>query len=183
MVAGNTYQLPITYESQLDDSGKHIVAVGGIRTGDLYGVKSGITEGIKKNKTTNSEAAPQPQTVPTASSAASSGSKQYKYMQHVTLTGMLKSAQGVDANEKNVTYPSLQLTAPITVNGNPNDDDEFLRITETNVSGIQLVLNDELMSRYRSMKGKNVTVSCSDLFHEFTGHHFTKVLCTATEIR
>jgi uncharacterized protein YecT (DUF1311 family) len=66
LIAGDTYQLPITYESQLDDSGKHIVAVGGIRMGDLYGVKAGITEGIKKSKAANSEAEPPKQKAPAA---------------------------------------------------------------------------------------------------------------------
>lgn len=50
LVAGNTYQLPITYESQLDDKGQHIVAVGGISRRDLFVVQAGVIEGIKKER-------------------------------------------------------------------------------------------------------------------------------------
>jgi len=65
LVAGDAYQLPITYDSQLDDKGQHIVSVRGISGADLFGVKSGLIEGIKKSRATKSEAAPQPQqTVP-----------------------------------------------------------------------------------------------------------------------
>jgi uncharacterized protein YecT (DUF1311 family) len=49
LVAGGMYELPITYESQLDDKGQHIVAVGGIRRGDLLAMQAGILEGIKKS--------------------------------------------------------------------------------------------------------------------------------------
>lgn len=108
--------------------------------------------------------------------------QQFKYYQPVTLSGVLKSGMGIDANENKVSYPSIQLAAPITVNGNPNDDDESLRETEKDIIDIQLVLNDQLMAKYKSLKGITVTVSCSDLYHQITGHHFTKVLCTVKDI-
>jgi len=50
LIAGDIYQLPITYESQLDDKNQHIVSVGGIGRGDLLGVQAGVIEGIKKSK-------------------------------------------------------------------------------------------------------------------------------------
>lgn len=50
LIAGDMYQLPITYESQLDDNGQHIVSVGGIGRGDLLGVQAGVIEGIKKSR-------------------------------------------------------------------------------------------------------------------------------------
>lgn len=55
LIAGDMYQLPITYESQADDKGQHIVSVGGINRVDLIGVQSGVIEGIKKSRanTTN----------------------------------------------------------------------------------------------------------------------------------
>lgn len=61
LIAGGAYELPITYESQIDDKGQHIVAVGGLRTGDLVILKAGIVEAIMKSRTTKSEATPQPQ--------------------------------------------------------------------------------------------------------------------------
>lgn len=48
LIAGDTYQLPITYESQIDDKSQHIVSVGGIGRGDLLSVRAGVIEGIRK---------------------------------------------------------------------------------------------------------------------------------------
>lgn len=48
LVSGGSYQLPITYESQLDDNGQHIVSVGGISTIDLIGVKTAFEAQVKK---------------------------------------------------------------------------------------------------------------------------------------
>lgn len=50
LVAGGLYELPITYETQLDDSGDHIVAVGGIAEDDLLGVKAALIQGIQKSR-------------------------------------------------------------------------------------------------------------------------------------
>ena len=47
LISGGTYELPITYDSQLDDKGQHIVSVGGISQVDLYGVKSGLFRGYE----------------------------------------------------------------------------------------------------------------------------------------
>jgi hypothetical protein len=63
LIAGGYYKLPITYESQLDDNNQHIVSVGGISRGDLWGVKSWIMTGIEKSRASKSE-------TPTASSIA-----------------------------------------------------------------------------------------------------------------
>ena len=48
--AGGTYQLPITFQSQLDDKDQHIVSINGISQVDLLNVKSALTENIKKNR-------------------------------------------------------------------------------------------------------------------------------------
>ena len=48
LITGGTYQLPITYESQLDDKNQHIVSVGGIGRGDLLVLQAGLIEGIKR---------------------------------------------------------------------------------------------------------------------------------------
>jgi uncharacterized protein YecT (DUF1311 family) len=69
LTVGGMYELPITYESQLDDKGQHIVSVGGIRRGDLFALQAGMIEGIKKsraeknNVTKPAEAPPAPKPV------------------------------------------------------------------------------------------------------------------------
>lgn len=66
LAVGGMYELPITYESQLDDKGQHIVSVGGIRRGDLFALQAGMIEGIKKSRAENNsvtkpaEAPPKP---------------------------------------------------------------------------------------------------------------------------
>lgn len=54
LIAGDAYQLPITYESQVDDKGQHIVSVDGISRGDLWGVYAGVSEAAKKIKSSRS---------------------------------------------------------------------------------------------------------------------------------
>ncbi|OGQ57658.1 MAG: hypothetical protein A3J24_09425 [Deltaproteobacteria bacterium RIFCSPLOWO2_02_FULL_53_8] len=51
LIAGGVYQLPITYETQLDDKNQHLVVVGGIRRSDLFGIQAGMIEGIRKSRT------------------------------------------------------------------------------------------------------------------------------------
>jgi uncharacterized protein YecT (DUF1311 family) len=64
LIAGDAYQLPITYESQLDDKGQHIVSVGGIMRGDLMAVHSAIKESLIKTRVPKSEAVPVPAPAP-----------------------------------------------------------------------------------------------------------------------
>ena len=59
--AGGAIELPITYESQLDDSDQHIVSVGGISQGDFYIVGRAISEGIQKNRAVNADSVPSAQ--------------------------------------------------------------------------------------------------------------------------
>lgn len=112
--------------------------------------------------------------------ASSGAQQQFDYEHPVNLNGKLKSGKGYDSSEKYVKYPLIDLVAPITVNAIPNVNENE---TEKNVSKIQLSMNEKLFKKYESLKGKNVTVTCSELFHQITGHHFTKVLCTVTEIK
>jgi len=60
LIAGNTIELPISYASQLDDQGQHIVSVGGISRGDLLVVLSAIKESLIKTRAPKSEAIPEP---------------------------------------------------------------------------------------------------------------------------
>ncbi len=79
LIAGGTIQLPITYESQLDDKNQHIVSVGGISRGDLYRLQNAITNGIKEGREVKKGGAtPQPQTVPPAKSSSPSVSGTWK---------------------------------------------------------------------------------------------------------
>jgi len=50
LISGGTYQLPIIYESQLDDKNQHIVSVAGISPIDLLTIQSGVIESVKKNR-------------------------------------------------------------------------------------------------------------------------------------
>ncbi|MBY0575401.1 MAG: hypothetical protein K2P67_02250 [Gallionellaceae bacterium] len=50
LTVGGMYELPIAYESQLDDKNQHIVSVGGIRRADLFALQAGMIEGIRKSR-------------------------------------------------------------------------------------------------------------------------------------
>lgn len=50
LIAGGSVELPITYESQLDDKNQHIVSVAGISRGDLMTLQYAIAGGIKKGR-------------------------------------------------------------------------------------------------------------------------------------
>lgn len=78
LVGGGTYQLPITYESQIDDGGQHVVAVGGIGRGDLAQLEFAIVVQIKQARETAAKAhvaaapiaAPQPPPTPSPRAAS-----------------------------------------------------------------------------------------------------------------
>lgn len=61
LVSGGTYQLPITYESQLDDQNQHVVSVGGVSMADQYMVKNALIEGIKNSRSAQEVSPSQPQ--------------------------------------------------------------------------------------------------------------------------
>jgi len=77
LTVGGMYELPITYESQLDDKNQHIVSVGGIGRGDLFSLRAGMVEGIEKSRAEKSKVTkpaeapptPKPAEQPIASSA------------------------------------------------------------------------------------------------------------------
>jgi uncharacterized protein YecT (DUF1311 family) len=50
LIAGGTFELPITYESQLDDKNQHVVSVGGIAIGNLLALQYAIAEAIQKGR-------------------------------------------------------------------------------------------------------------------------------------
>lgn len=57
LIAGGAVEMPITYESQLDDKNQHIVSVGGIARGDLIALYVAITEGVKNGRAAKDESA------------------------------------------------------------------------------------------------------------------------------
>jgi uncharacterized protein YecT (DUF1311 family) len=67
LIVGGMIQLPITYESQLDDKNQHLVSVGGIGRADLFVLQTGMIESIKKSREKKGDAtkpAEQPITAP-----------------------------------------------------------------------------------------------------------------------
>ena len=58
LIAGGSVELPITYESQLDDKDQHIVSVGGISKGDLIILQRAIVAGINKSRSAKDDASP-----------------------------------------------------------------------------------------------------------------------------
>jgi len=106
------------------------------------------------------------------------------YNQPVTLKGkivILKSAHPSPAF-KGEKQPAILLNTPINVKADPKDETTE---TEKNVSLIQLSagVQDKLYEQLKRANGKPATIRCSDLFHSFTAHHTTKVLCTINKVQ
>jgi uncharacterized protein YecT (DUF1311 family) len=80
LIAGGTYELPISYESQLDDNEDHLVYLNGI-SNDLWYIHRAIAEGIKKDHG-SATAAEKPKIAPRA---------QTQLSKQVELTGESKS--------------------------------------------------------------------------------------------
>lgn len=57
LVAGNSVEMPVVFESQLDDNNRHIVFVDGILRRDLLALKIAIAEGVKTSREENGGAA------------------------------------------------------------------------------------------------------------------------------
>jgi hypothetical protein len=96
----------------------------------------------------------------------------------VHLVGTLISSTGMTPDEKQVSFPAIKLNAPVRVEAGPNDE---LNETEENISLVQLILNQEQMEQYKSLKGKIVVIT-GKLSHAITGHHYTKVLIDVEKI-
>ena len=76
LIAGDLYQAPIAYESQLDDKNEHVVVVNGISQGDMLGIQTGVVEAIKaaragKSGTGTAQQSAPGQTSPTSTPPAS----------------------------------------------------------------------------------------------------------------
>lgn len=59
LIVGDKVKLSITYDSQLDDKGQHLVSVNRIAEADLFVVDSGLMESINKNREAQNKTPPQ----------------------------------------------------------------------------------------------------------------------------
>lgn len=102
------------------------------------------------------------------------------YGKPVELVGKLTEQPGVECcaadKARQVKVPALVLEQAIDVasgTGPSTADDD----PERNIRLLQLVLtSDALWGQYQASKGQRVRATCS-LFHGFSGHHLTPVLC------
>jgi hypothetical protein len=105
--------------------------------------------------------------------------KSLTYNKPVTLNGKVVILRSTHPNPtyRGEKQPAIHLNAPINVTADPEDDTTE---TEKNVTVIQLSAGgqDKLYNQLLHANGKIATIYCSDLFHSFTAHHTTKVLCT-----
>ena len=104
----------------------------------------------------------------------------YKYDEPVTIVGTFGIKKFETENGSARPYV-ITLNTPITVIANGgNDFDE----TETNQNLIQLALSEEQLKYLKSKNafGKRIQVT-GTFFHSHTGHHFTPVLMTVSEVK
>ena len=104
----------------------------------------------------------------------------YKYDEPVTIVGTFGIKKFETENGSARPYV-ITLNTPITVIANGgNDFDE----TETNQNLIQLALSEEHLNYLKSTNafGKRIQIT-GTFFHSHTGHHFTPVLLSVSEVK
>ena len=104
----------------------------------------------------------------------------YKYDEPVTIVGTfgIKKVE----TENGIAKPYvITLNTPIKVVADEGDD---INETETNQNLIQLGLSEEQLKYLKSKNafGKRIQVT-GTFFHSHTGHHFTPVLMTVSEVK
>jgi hypothetical protein len=57
---GDEGKLPISYESQLDDQGQHVVAISGLNRAELVGIKVSLAMAVRKQQRQGGAATPSP---------------------------------------------------------------------------------------------------------------------------
>lgn len=72
LIVGGKYSVPITYASQIDDKGQHIVSLGGIMRGDLLHLQAGMIENIKEGRERSGNAVKSTGAMPEPKAAESS---------------------------------------------------------------------------------------------------------------
>jgi hypothetical protein len=118
LIVGGTIQLPITYESQLDDKNQHIVSVGGISRGDLLAVQAGMIEGIKKSREMK-DGPTKPADVPSSNSSKLAPNPEgLNFTEPAEIKPPLKTRFGViSISEENILLFNGQPLSP-TIQGN-----------------------------------------------------------------
>lgn len=87
--------------------------------------------------------------------------------------------ESVKQGDEPETYWVLHLTAPTCLVASETMPDGD---AESNVSDLQLGLDEQQYARYQDLLGKQVVVS-GTLSHAISGHHHTKVLLKVAEIK
>ncbi|MCC8537024.1 DUF4431 domain-containing protein [Xanthomonas axonopodis pv. poinsettiicola] len=112
--------------------------------------------------------------------AAPAGAQSYRYgAPEVTLEGTLISATGLTPDGAKVTYPALQLAAPLTVEA--TEGSEEFEPAATGITLVQLSLDATSMRAFKQWKGQQARVA-GTLFHSDNGHHYTEVLLSVTRV-
>ena len=104
----------------------------------------------------------------------------YKYDEPVTIVGTFGTKEF--ETETGIQKPYvLKLSSPITVVANGGDE---FNETETNQRTIQMAPSEEHINylKSRNAYGKRIQVTGS-FFHSDTGHHFTPVLISVSEVK
>jgi hypothetical protein len=101
----------------------------------------------------------------------------------VTLGGTMITAKGQTPDGKTLDFPALALPAslPISVESEPGSCEEACEEPESGVTLLHMVLSQDTMNQFKSLKGKPVMVR-GTLFHSDNGNHQTDVLITPTAI-
>lgn len=101
----------------------------------------------------------------------------------VTLIGTVDMVRSRHPNPyfRGEKQPAILLDTPITVK---RDIEDETTVTERNVRLIQTMTggNPKLHDLLLRNIGRKIKINCTDLFHEMTGHHSTKVLCLIKSI-
>lgn len=168
LIAGK-YELPITYESQLDDQNQHFVLVNNIAESDIYNIKEEIKEKIKESS--NKYAL-------SSSIKVKNESTCLKYEPNIVkISGKLveltfagpPNYESIENGDDAETGYYLELSRSICTVAE-EDSDGF-----ENIKLVQLVLDK---SGYSSLRNKlNTSISIKgNLFAGDNGHHHASVL-------
>ncbi|MFM9924885.1 DUF4431 domain-containing protein [Variovorax sp. H27-G14] len=98
----------------------------------------------------------------------------------VTLQGTLLSSPGETPDGEKLTFPSLRLNKPITVQAPPTAPGAEAE-AEKGVVLLHMALNAKNMATFKALKGQQVKV-VGTLFHADNGHHQTNVLVSPVSI-
>lgn len=167
LIAGK-YELPISYESQLDDQNQHIVLVDNFADSDLYNIKNEITSTIKDVNTKKVISTNLVKNEPTCLKYDSDKVKISGKLVELTFPGRPNYESIEDGDEaENGFY--IELSKPFCTVGD-GESDGF-----ENIKLVQLVLDEKGYSLLNNKLNTNVTVE-GNLFGALTGHHHAQVL-------